>query len=125
MQIRAYSDDPIEKVKEVHQVSVDIEEAIVVAYAEALASVTTVHDFQDCYAFGNSTGCVITETEAFCATCEVQGVSYSEVIETDAVARASTFLDSFHHTDFNHIDSVQNLEGIFSKESSISFSAVW
>ena len=91
VQIRACSTDAREKVQQVHQVSVDIEEAIVVAYADALASVRNVHGVHECYAFGTSGGCIKTETEEICASCLVHSVSYSEVIEIDAIAEASTY----------------------------------
>ena len=90
VQVEAYSDDPRVKVQEVYSVKVDVEEAIVTAYAEALASVSTVYDVQGCYAYGNAEGCIVTENEVICASCQVESVGESDVIEIDAIATAST-----------------------------------
>lgn len=93
--INAYSSDPIEKVQQVYKVKVDIEEAIVTAYAESLSYVSTVYDTQDCYAFGNAEGCIVTEYDVICASCQVESVAFSTVAETDAVATASAEATAF------------------------------
>ena len=92
MQIDSYSNSPGEKVQEVFSVKVDIEEAIVTAYAEALASVAIVKDKQNCLAYGNSEGCIVTEEDVLCASCEVTSFGASAATEIDAIAVASTSL---------------------------------
>lgn len=89
MQINAYSNDPITKVQEAYQVSVDIEEAIVTAYAESISYISTVYDVNDCYAFGNAEGCIYTEEGPQCASCQVESVGFSDVQTIDAIATAS------------------------------------
>ena len=93
MQINAYSSDPIKKVQEVYALSVAVEEVIVHAYAEALASVFHVYDQHQCYAFGDTTGCIITEENpfGFCVGCQVGAVSYGSISEINAIDEAGMY----------------------------------
>lgn len=99
MQISLYSSDPTQKVQQVHSLSIDIEEAIVYAYADALASVSYVYDQHSCYAFGDTTGCIITEEHpfGFCVGCQVGAVSYGAISEINAISEACAILLSYVH----------------------------
>ena len=76
---------------EVYSVKVDMERAIVNAYAEALSHVFTVYETQECWAFGDAEGCIVTEDEVICARCRASSVAYSDIKKMDAVATASAF----------------------------------
>lgn len=79
LRLFACSNDPIEKVQQVDQASVDLEDAIVTAYDESTACVSTVCGMQDGYAFSNAEGYIVAEEEAICAAVQWKTVGYSGV----------------------------------------------
>ena len=68
----------------------DVEKAVVIAYAEAVASVQSVYDKHECYAYGNAEGCIITEEhpEGICAECTAESVNLAQITEIPAIATA-------------------------------------
>lgn len=86
------SDDPLQKGFEIAAYEQDLETAVVTAYAEALSHTKKVYERNQCYAFGNAEGCIVTDTkpEGICASCEAEVVSESVIQEIPAIAEATT-----------------------------------
>lgn len=94
MQIASYSSDLFEKARQVYYVAVDIEEASVTPYAEALAQTSGVLDATGCVSFGNP---------PFERGCQLESVSYSDILEIDALASASALRQRLYILRFQHV----------------------
>lgn len=94
MQREFTSDDPLQKGFEISAFDQELETAVVTAYAEALSNTKKVYELNQCYAYGNAEGCIVTETnpEGICASCEAEVVSDAAIQEIPAIAEASVHL---------------------------------
>ena len=94
MQREFYSDDPLQKGFEIQAFDQELETAVVTAYAEALSNTKKVYERNQCYAYGNAEGCIVTETEpdGICASCEAEVLSESAIQKIPAIAEASAHL---------------------------------
>ena len=95
------SDSPREKSFAVHAYSSAITTAVATAYAEAVASVKSVQDAHECYAYGNAEGCILTldHPEGICAECTAETITKANVTEIDAIAEAGaplSIVDMLH-----------------------------
>jgi hypothetical protein len=69
-----------------------LEEAVVEAFAQALAGAHKYQETQGCVAFVNTNGCIWTPEQSdpeFCFECEASAVSVGVIQEIDAIAEAS------------------------------------
>ena len=75
----------------VHNYAEEIEEAIVTAYAEALAGTATYYDTNACWAWVGVEGCIVSEDNpnGACASCQADSVGDTFIQEIDAIATAS------------------------------------
>lgn len=85
MQLDAYSSGEKAVLLSVHDYKTAIEEVVVTAHAEALASAADYKNSEGCMAWVNASGCVGDE----CFECKAGAVSAGAIEEIDAVANAS------------------------------------
>ena len=100
--------------KHVSDYAHDIEEAIVTAYAEALAGTATYYNTNACWAWTGVEGCIISEDnpDGTCASCEASAVGDTFIQEIDAIATASAPPPQFSTARYPWIELLRNLLGL-------------
>ena len=80
----------------VYNYAEEIEEAIVTAYAEALAGAANYYDTNSCWAYADSNVCIYGTNPPKCAGCTASAVSDTYTEEIDAIATAGVPLPPLH-----------------------------